>query len=63
MNFPQDAIVPEEEYQVEMAELAKMEQEDRKLEQAERMAKAIPSVTKDAVDEKSPLALMAGAIE
>jgi hypothetical protein len=61
MNFPQDCIVPEEEYEEQMAIKAKMEQEERQLEQAERIAKAIPSVTKDAVDEKSPLALLAGS--
>ena len=57
MNFPQDCIVPEDEYNEDMAELAALEAEDRKLEQAERIAKAIPSISKD-VEEGSPLAAL-----
>ena len=60
MNFPQDCIVPEEEYEEEMAELARMEQEDRQLDQAERIAKSIPSVSKD-VESDSPLAQLTGS--
>lgn len=60
LNFPQDCIVPEDEYQEYLAVLAQQEQEDRQLEQAERIAKAIPSVSKD-VEPNSPLAALTGA--
>lgn len=60
MNFPQDCIVPEDEYEENMAELARLAAEDRQLEQAERIAKSIPSVSKN-VEEGSPLAALTGA--
>lgn len=60
MNFPQDCITPKDEYEDIQAELAAQQAEDRRLEQAERIAKAIPSVSKD-VEENSPLAALTGA--
>lgn len=55
----QECIVPQDEYQEYIAELAREEAEDRRLEQAEKIAKAIPSVSKK-VEEGSPLAALTG---
>lgn len=61
MNFPQDCITPEEEYDDIQAELAEQQAEDRRLEQAERISKVIPNVQKE-TEENSPLAALgAGA--
>lgn len=62
MNFPQDEIVPEEEYQEIMNQIAQAEQQDRQLEQFERAAKAVPSISKD-VEPDSPIAALAGATQ
>jgi hypothetical protein len=43
------------------AGLAQLAQEERQMEQAERMSKVIPSLTKDAVNPESPAMLAAGA--
>ncbi len=61
MNFPQDALVGEDEYQERIAEMAALEAEDRQLDQAERIAKSIPSVSKD-VEPDSPLAQLTGSV-
>ena len=60
LNFPQNCIRPEDEYQEYITELAKQEAEERQLEQAERMAKTIQSVSKD-VEPNSPVAALTGA--
>lgn len=60
LNFPQDCIVPEDEYQEYLTVLAQQEEEDRQLEQAESLAKTVQSVSKD-VEPNSPIAALTGA--
>jgi hypothetical protein len=55
----QECIVPKDEYKEFIAELAREEAEERQLDQAERIAKAIPSVSKS-VEKDSPLAALTG---
>lgn len=60
LNFPQDCIVPEDEYQEYLSVLAQQEEEDRQLEKAERVTKMIPNVSKD-IEPNSPIAALTGA--
>lgn len=62
LNFPQDCIVPEEEYQEYLTVLAQQEEDARQLEQAEGMAKVIQSTSKD-VEPNSPIAALTGATQ
>lgn len=55
----QDMILTEPEVAQIEAALAEVQQEEAQMERAERMSKIIPSVTKDAVNPESPLALAA----
>lgn len=57
----QDTIFNDFEIAQIEAGLAEIAQQERQMEQAERMAKVIPSVTKDAVNPESPAMLAAGA--
>lgn len=56
----QECIVPQDEYRKFIEELAREEDEDRQLEKAERVAKMVPSVSKD-VEPNSPIAALTGA--
>lgn len=60
LNFPQNCIIPEDEYQEYLEVLAQQEQEDRQLDQAERVAKTVQSISKD-VEPNSPIAALTGA--
>lgn len=57
----QDVIFDEAEIAEIEAELAQAAQRAEQMEMAERMAKIVPNVTRDAVDPQSPAALLAGA--
>ncbi len=57
----QDLIFNDMEIAQIEAGLAQLAQEERQMEQAERMAKVIPSVTKDAVNPESPAMLAAAS--
>jgi len=57
----QDLIFNDLEIAQIEAGLAQLAQEEKQMEQAERMSKVIPSMTKDAVNPESPAMLAAGA--
>ncbi|GAG97181.1 unnamed protein product [marine sediment metagenome] len=57
----QDMIFNDMEIAQIEAGLAELAQQERQMEQAERMAKVVPSMTKDAVNPESPAMLAAGA--
>lgn len=55
----QECIVPQDEYREFIEELAREEDEDRKIEQAEKIAKTVQSASKD-VEPNSPIAALTG---
>ena len=61
-GMPMGELKTDEELAKADAAIAAKQQREEELETAERMAKVIPSVTRDAVDPQSPAALIAGEV-
>ena len=62
-GMPMDELKSDEELARIDEQLAQKQQQEEQMQMAERAAKVIPGLTKDAIDPNSPAAAMAGQVE